>query len=171
MSDVGEDALALLLLPSRLEDFVLAPHARQLLAIPRVVALEPSHVRTPRFMRDAAGLRQARRLRFPGLPRLAVLYHPAQYPLARGLLTQYQELELWYLPPERGTLEGPGADETRELLEFDELAREKATETLELGEDNEVQDKPLRERLQELEVISARAFIPVVAGSRWSRRR
>jgi hypothetical protein len=169
MSVTGDDSLALLLLPSRLEEFELEAHARGLLSIPRVVALEPSRVSTPRFMRDAAGLRQARRLRFPGVPRVAVLYHPAQYPLARGLLTRYDEIELWYVPPQRESLQVADQVESRELLEFDQLASEKATRVLEVGESNEVDDVPLRQRLVELEVISPRAFIPDTR-SRWSRR-
>jgi hypothetical protein len=169
MSVTGEESLALLLLPSGLEDFELQAHARGLLAIPRVLALEPSRVRTPRFMRDAAGLRQARRLRFPGTPRLAVLYHPRQYPLARGLLTHYDGLDLWYVAPQREALEVPDQVEGRELEEFDQLAREKATTVLAIGEGNEVDDTPLRARLRELEVISPRAFIPDTR-SRWSRR-
>src|SRR5689334_17386474 len=132
MSAVGDDSLGLLLLPSRLEDFELQAHARALLEIPRVIALEPSRVPTPRFLRDAAGLRQARRLRFPGLPRMAVLYHPTQYPLARGLLTHYDDLELWYIPPQREALQVADEQESRELLEFDELARDKATRILEV---------------------------------------
>lgn len=170
MSSLGEDSLGLLLLPSRLEDFEREAHARGLLSIPRVIALEPSRVRTPRLLRDAAGLRQARRLRLPGRPRLAVLYHPAQYPLARGLLTQYPDLELWYIPPAAEGLQGHDEVETRELGEFDDLARGKATEILAVVEGEPVRDAPLRERLRELEVISPRAFIPGPTGSRWSRR-
>ena len=80
-----DEPLGLLLLPSALENFELAEHARGLLQIPRVVALEPGRVRTPSFIRDAAAVRQAKRLKLPGVPRLVVLYHPIQYPLARAL--------------------------------------------------------------------------------------
>lgn len=169
-----EDALAALLLPSRLEEFARQAHARDLLSIPRVVALEPGRLRPPRFMRDAACLRQARRLRLPGQLRLALLYDPAQYPLARGLLAYHQQLELWYAPPAgetpRPTPQSEAAElrEGEELREFDQLAREHAVGLLEAAADGSLDDMPLRLRLQELEVISPRAF---VAGARTRERR
>jgi hypothetical protein len=151
----ADDPLAVLLLPGRLEGLALEAHARDLLSIPRVVALEPSRVRPGRSRRDAVSLRQARRLRFPGRPRLLVLYHPAQYPLARALCACHEDLELWYIPPGRTALET--AD--RELLTFDEMARERATQVL-TATDGGVGSAPLRERLRELDVINPHAFIP-----------
>lgn len=169
-----EDALAALLLPSRLEEFSREAHARDLLSIPRVVALEPGRLRPPRLMRDAAGLRQARRLRLPGQLRLALLYDPAQYPLARGLLAYHQQLELWYAPSPadgpRPAAQSEAAElrEVQELREFDQLAREHAVGLLETAADGSLDDMPLRLRLEELEVISPRAF---VAGARARQRR
>ena len=160
------DPLAVLLLPGRLEGLALEAHARDLLSIPRVVALEPSRVRPPRFLRDALSLRQARRLRFPGRPRLLLLYHPAQYPLARALCACYENLELWYMPPGRTALETADQAQARELLVFDELARERATQVLTAAEGG-VDSAPLRARLRELDVINPHAFIP---GS-WPRPR
>ena len=109
MPEPTEDSLAVLLLPGKLEGFELEAHARDLLSIPRVIALEPSRFRTPRFLRNAVGMRQARRLPFPGRPRMIVLYHPAQYPLARALLAHDEELELWYVssPTTRACLTPP----------------------------------------------------------------
>lgn len=78
------EPLAVLLLPRRVEEFELAAHAQDLLAIPRVVALEPSRARTRRLRRNTITALQARRLRFPGRPRVFVLYEPEQYPLARA---------------------------------------------------------------------------------------
>jgi hypothetical protein len=167
MPEPADDSLAVLLLPSKLEGFELEAHARDLLSIPRVIALEPSRVRTPRFLRNALGMRQGRRLRFPGRPRLVVLYHPAQYPLARALLAHDEDLELWYIPPGREAGLVTGGADARELLEFDELARTNATQTLPVIGRAEVHDMPLRHRLRELEVINPRAFVP---GER-SRRR
>lgn len=155
-----DDSLAVLLLPGKLEGLVLEGHARDLLSIPRVVALEPSRVRPPRFLRDATSLRQARRLRFPGRLRLLVLYHPAQYPLARALCACHEDLELWYVPPGREALEAADKAHTRELLAFDELARERARQVLTATEGGGVDDAPLRAHLRELDVISPRAFIP-----------
>jgi hypothetical protein len=163
-----DDSLAVLLLPGKLEGLVLEGHARDLLSIPRVVALEPSRVRPPRFLRDATSLRQARRLRFPGRLRLLVLYHPAQYPLARALCAYHEDLDLWYVPPGREALEAADEAHTRELLAFDELARERARQVLTATEGGVVDDAPLRARLRELDVISPRAFIP---RSRPRRRR
>src|SRR5450756_2957141 len=116
MTGPADDVLAVLLLPGRLEGLEREDHARGLLSIPRVVALEPSRMRPPGFLRDAICQRQARRLRFPGRLRLLVLYHPAQYPLARALRAHHQDVELWYLPPERETMETADEARTRELL-------------------------------------------------------
>jgi hypothetical protein len=154
-----EDPLAVLLLPGRLEGLALEAHARDLLSIPRVVALEPSRVRPPRFLRDAISLRQARRLRFPGRPRLLLLYHPAQYPLARALCACHQALELWYMPPGRAALETADQAHARELLVFDELARERARQVVTATEGG-VDTAPLRARLRELDVINPHVFIP-----------
>jgi hypothetical protein len=155
----ADDPLAVLLLPGRLEGLALEAHARDLLSIPRVVALEPSRVRPPRFLRDAVSVRQARRLRFPGRPRLLLLYHPAQYPLARALCACHENLELWYISPGRRALETADQAHARELLVFDELARERARQVLTAAEGG-VDAAPLRARLRELDVINPRAFIP-----------
>jgi len=154
------DSLAILLLPGKLEGIALEAHARDLLSIPRVIALEPSRIRPPRFLRDSVSLRQARRLRFPGQPRLLLLYHPAQYPLARALCARYEDLELWYLPPP-GRQDRPAADQAhvREAA-LGVLARERARLVLPVTEAGVVDDAPLRERLRELDVINPRAFLP-----------
>ncbi len=165
MTEPADDVLAVLLLPGRLEGFAREQHARGLLSIPRVVALEASRLRPPGFLRDTVCQRQARRLRFPGRLRLLVLYHPAQYPLARALCARYQDLELWYVPPEPEA--GPTAD--GKLADLDAMARERATQVLGAGE-RPVDDALLRERLSELGVINPHAFLPG-ARSRWPRSR
>ncbi len=154
-----DEPLAALLLPGELEGFELEAHARGLLAIPRVIALEASRVRTPRFIRDAAAVRQAARLRFPGSVRVLILYHPAQYPLARALCGRYEEAELWYVRPDSASA---GAEDrgVGELAAFDELARQRARCTLAVLPDAGVQDETLRLRLRELGVISPYAFVP-----------
>ena len=150
------EPLGVLLLPSALEEFELRDHARDLLAIPRVIALEPPRVRIPGFLRDSAGVRTATRLRFPGQPRLLVLYDPAQYPLARALGARYGDAELWYI---RRTGEpGQGGDEDR--VQSDALARERAAHTVEVTRGQEVAAAPLRARLRELGVIDPHAFLP-----------
>ena len=162
MREPATDSLAVLLLPGKLEGIALEAHARDLLSIPRVIALEPSRVRPPRFLRDSISLRQARRLRLPGQPRLLLLYHPAQYPLARALCARYEDLELWYISP--GRQDQPdqpaaGQPDPREAA-LDVLARERATQVLPVTEAGSVDDAPLRERLRELDVINPRAFLP-----------
>ena len=98
-----------------------------------------------------------------------MLYHPAAYPLARALCARYPDLELWYIPPERETVQGAREADTRELLAFDEIARERATQVLVTSE-HHVDDGSLRLRLRELGVISPRAFLPGTR-SQWRRSR
>jgi len=165
-----EEPLGLLLLPRRLEEFELAEHARSLLAIPRVVALEPGRLHAPRALRDAIAVRQGRRLRLPGIPRLAVLYHPRQYPLARVILARWTEVELWYLRPDRDGLAHERAYTREELLDLDELALARAARAVRAWDRKELDagTASLRERLLELGIISPRAFLP---GARSQRRR
>lgn len=157
-----DEPLGLLLLPRRLEQFELQEHARALLQIPRVVALEPGRLPTPSFLRNAAPMRTARRLKLPGLPRLLVLYHPMQYPLARALCTRYERAEFWYLRPDRASLRDQAGYMREELLELDELAADRATRTVLLGTEEVLaaQTASLRDRLVELGVISHRPFVP-----------
>ena len=161
MPEPVEESLAVLLLPGKLEGFALEAHARDLLSIPRVIALEPSRVPTPGFLRNALSMRQARRLPFPGRPRLVVLYHPAQYPLARAMLAHDEQLELWYLPVVDDASLADSA-----LRELDELARTHATRIVPVQAGAEVEDGPLRERMRDLDVINPRAFIPVARSRR-----
>jgi hypothetical protein len=167
VGSTDEEPLAVLLLPGRLEDIALEAHARDLLSIPRVVALEPPRVRLPRFLRGAGSARQAGRLRFPGRVRLLVLYHPAQYPLARRLIAHYDGVELWYIAPGREELK---AADDRDLQSFNALARERATQVLAVTETGGVDDAALRERLRELGVISPYAFVPRVPSRRRTSR-
>ena len=150
-----KEPLALLLLPAAVEDFELSEHARRLLAIPRVVALEPSRFRAPRWLRDTIPARQVRRLRLPGEPRVIVLYDPSQYPLARGLCARYAAAELWYL-------RAGGAPEGDELTDLDRLAQQRAVETMTIGSPRALDEaeQGFRRRLVELEVISHRPFVP-----------
>ncbi|MGZ4170816.1 MAG: hypothetical protein ACXVR1_07460 [Solirubrobacteraceae bacterium] len=157
---VEHESMAILLLPGPLDGFEREDHARSLLSIPRVVALEASRRRVPSWLRNAAPMRQARRLRLPGELRMIVLYHPAQYPLARALRDHHDAAELWYLPPHRSDVSGHDAEETRELLVADSLARDRSTRTLTETPGGDSYDDPLRLRLRELDVINARAFMP-----------
>jgi hypothetical protein len=153
------EPLAVLLLPAKLEEFELVEHARRLLEIPRVIALEPGRFRTPGWLRDHAPVRQVKRLRFPGLPRVVVLYHPRQYPLARALLARYEESELWYLR----------IDGAAELPEIDDLVQARSQEVHQIQEPEGLSaaEEALRLRLHELGIISQRPFVP---GARIDRR-
>jgi hypothetical protein len=92
--------LCLLLLPSRLEEFVLRAHAEDLLEGPGVVALDPPRLggsgHMPAWLADGLAGGAARRLRLPGLPRVLVIFHPLQYAVARGLIAVHEGAELWY---------------------------------------------------------------------------
>jgi hypothetical protein len=169
MPATDQESMAILLLPGALEGFEREDHARSLLSIPRVVALEASRRRPPSWLRSAAPLRQARRLRLPGRLRMVILYHPAQYPLARALCGQHDQAELWYLPPYRSDVSGRNAEETQELLVSDSLARDRSARTLTETPGGDSYEDPLRLRLRELDVVNARAFVPEVRFS--SRRR
>jgi hypothetical protein len=139
----------------------LAAHARDLLDIPRVVALEPPRVRGSRLARsDAMVIRQARRLRFPGKPRVLVLFHPRQYRLARGLSARH-EAEIWYVTG--GPLEPLEVDgEEEDLRLFDERAREVAAGIVvaTASQSPQMDNQLLRSRLVELEIISPKVFVP-----------
>jgi len=148
------EPLGVLLLPCELEEFELAEHARGLLAIDRVVAIEPPRRGTPRWLRDMLPARQAKRLRFPGDPRVLVLYHPSQYPLARALVARYTESELWYIGLDREQISELPGYEPDELMQLDQLARGRARQTISPGDD------ALRYRLRELEIISPRPWVP-----------
>jgi len=94
--------ICVLLLPRELESFILREQAQDLLSAPGVVAVEPARIpygaylRLPASVADGVAATQARRLRLPGIPRAIVIFHPLQYPLARSLLAQHPDAELWY---------------------------------------------------------------------------
>ena len=141
--------LLVLLLSERLEAFEHRALAEDLLEADGVIAVDPprtsyrSLARIPDAFGVSIAAKQARRLRrrLRGEPRAIVIFHPAQYPLARALLTQLPECELWYgrvSRPEADAPEGAVRDRLHELhvmaaeraaLTFvfdDELGREEA---------------------------------------------
>ncbi len=101
---VADAPLCVLLLPRTLEEFILADQARDLLRAPNVVAVEPARLpygafgRLPAAVGDAIAITQARRLSrgLSGTPRVVVIFHPLQYPLARALVARNAGAELWY---------------------------------------------------------------------------
>jgi hypothetical protein len=150
--------LCLLLLPAKLEPGVpgwsapLRQRAEDLLGAPGVVAVEPAAVgygatsRLPGVLRERISAGQARRLALPGHPRVIVVFDAAQYPLARALLAEHPEAELWY--------GGSGAGDLHEAA----LARAAlrfggdADPTVDVRERN----RPLWERMEALGVESGR---------------
>jgi hypothetical protein len=94
--------ICVLLLPRELESFILRDQAQDLMEAPGVVAVEPARVpygaylRLPASVGDGLAAAQARRLRLPGVPRAIIIFHPLQYPLARGLIAEHPDAELWY---------------------------------------------------------------------------
>ncbi len=101
----GGPSLCVLLLPAPLERFILRDQAEDLLRAPRVVALEPGRVpygayaRVPRAVAARlARLEARRRLRAlrGGTPRVVVIFHALQEPVARAMVDAVPGCELWY---------------------------------------------------------------------------
>jgi hypothetical protein len=126
----GEEppGLCVLLLPRQLESFILRDQAEDLLAAPGVVAVEPARIpygaylRLPASIGDGLAATQARRLRLPGVPRAIVIFHPLQYPLARGLIARHPDAELWYWRWDRYEVAYDASPRRRERLEELHLA-------------------------------------------------
>src|SRR3954466_7830896 len=120
--------ICVLLLPRDLEAFILRDQAEDLLTAPGVVAVEPARVpygaylRLPASVADGIAATQARRLRLPGIPRVIVIFHPLQYPLARGLIAQHPDAELWYWRWDRYEVAYDATARQRERLEELHLA-------------------------------------------------
>jgi hypothetical protein len=141
--------LLVLLLPAPLEDFERRDLAEELLQTPGVVAVDPPRASYQRLARvpDAVGVaiaaKQAKRLRrrLPGTPAAVAIFDAAQYPLARGLLAQLREAELWY-----GSTADP--EPHPRLAELHLMARERAVVVFDPHRDAD----PLWERLATLEL-------------------
>jgi glycosyltransferase involved in cell wall biosynthesis len=127
-TDEEPPPIAVLLLPRELESFILRDQGEDLLTAPGVVAVEPARVpygaylRLPASVADGLAATQARRLRLPGVPRAIVIFHPLQYPLARGLIAQHRDAELWYWRWDRYEVAYDATPRQRERLEELHLA-------------------------------------------------
>jgi hypothetical protein len=141
-----------LLLPARLESSPVRDRAEDLLAAPGAVAVEPAAVgygatgRLPGLVRERIAAGQARRMALPGRPRALVVFDPAQYPLARALLAEHPEAELWYGGRGPGDLHEAAA--ARAALRFGEEGAGDAS----VRERN----RPLWERMEALGIESGR---------------
>src|SRR3954452_19121518 len=120
--------ICVLLLPRDLESFILRDQAEDLLTAPGVVAVEPARIpygaylRMPAAVADGLAATQARRLKLPGIPRVIVIFHPLQYPLARGLIALHPDAELWYWRSERSEIANHAGARRRARLEDLHLA-------------------------------------------------
>jgi hypothetical protein len=129
--------LLVLLLPERLEAFEPRELTDDLMQADGVVAVDPPRTsyRVLARIPDAFGVsiasKQARRLRkrLRGEPKAVAIFHPAQYPLARGLLTQLPGCELWYGRVSRPEADAPEGPVRRRLEELHVMAAERATMT------------------------------------------
>jgi hypothetical protein len=104
----AERALCVLLLPAPLRRFILRDQAEDLLRAPGVVAVGPGRVpygaygRLPAPVADRLAAVQARRLlaalrrRGDGTPRVVVIFHALQEPVARAIVDAVPGCELWY---------------------------------------------------------------------------
>jgi hypothetical protein len=152
---VPDRALCVLLLPGKLDEAgsasPLRERAEDLLGAPGTVAVEPAAVgygatsRLPALLRERIAAGQARRMALPGQPRALVVFDAAQYPLARALLAEHPDAELWY----GGSGSGP----------LHEAAAARAT--LRFGGDAQAgpareRNRPLWERMEALGVESGR---------------
>jgi hypothetical protein len=101
----GDPPLLLLLLPAPLEQFDLGERARELLAAPGAIAVEPARISygvlsaLPPALAYGIARRQAKRMQLPGAPAAIAVFDPHQVPLAVALAQRYAGAELWQLGP------------------------------------------------------------------------
>jgi hypothetical protein len=138
--DAAENPLLVLLLPRELESFILRDQAEDLLRAQGVVAVDPPRMpygvygRFPPGIGDGLGTRAARRLvkalRRRGRPAAVAIFHPLQYPVARGILADVPGCELWYGRWDRYEHAYDASPKMRERLEeLHELAAERSSLT------------------------------------------
>jgi hypothetical protein len=99
-----DGALCVLLLPASLPRFILRDQAEDLLRSPGVVAVAPGRVpygaygRLPEAAADRVAAEHARQVlrTLGGPPRVVVIFHALQEPVARAILDATPGCELWY---------------------------------------------------------------------------
>jgi hypothetical protein len=138
-----------LLLPAKLEASPQRERIEALLEAPGAVAVEPAAIgygatTSLPGLRDRIAAGQARRMRLPGRPRAIVVFDERQYPLARALLAENPEAELWY--------SGQGGGELHEAASARAALRFEAATDAPPREQN----RPLHERMEALGIESGR---------------
>ena len=115
--------IALLLVPRTVERFILYDQGQDLLRAPGVVAVEAPKLpygalgRLPRWLGDALAAAQAARLKPPGRPVAAMMFHPFQWPFARALVARWPDCQLWYGLFDRTPAAPDAGSRTRARLE------------------------------------------------------
>jgi hypothetical protein len=138
--------LAVLLLPAKLEQSPQRERIEALLQSPGAIAVEPPAIGYGTgFLRQGMAAGQARRMRLPGQPRAIVVFDERQYPLARALLAEHPEAELWYAGQTGGDLHV--AAQERAALLFGAASAETPVRE---------QNRPLYERMESLGIESGR---------------
>lgn len=128
------EPIALLLVPRRVEGFILHDQGQDLLCSPGVVAVEAPRVphgvvaRVPGPAAGAVAAAQASRLKVPGEPAVALMFHPFQLPFADAVLRRWPGCELWYgLFDRTPVAPDAGARTRRRLARLHEQAAERAS--------------------------------------------
>jgi hypothetical protein len=158
--------LAVLLLPEVLEHFALRERAQDLLEAPGIVAVDPARIsyralaRLPDPVVSGLAAGQARRMNLPGIPRVVVIFHPLQYPVARAIIAQHPDAKLWYAEPPVHLDTEPPPRLARRIAELDHMASLRAQfrfDSLEEpGSTARERNQVLWERLEALGVESGR---------------
>jgi hypothetical protein len=149
--EVPDRRLLVLLLPAKRDAAGVRERVEDLLRAPGAVAVEPAAigygatVRLPGLMRERIAAGQARRMALPGHPRAVMVFDAAQYPLARALLAEHGEAELWYAG-QGGSGDEHEAAAARAALRFGGEPEAAARE----------RNRPLYERMERLGVESGR---------------
>ncbi|MEA2281600.1 MAG: hypothetical protein QOK21_2207 [Solirubrobacteraceae bacterium] len=159
--------LGIMLLPQPLEEFWLRERAEDLLTAPAVYAADPARIsyralgRLPDTLMTGLAAGQARRMRFPGVPRAILVFHPLQYPLARSMIADNPDAQLWYADwsPDVESPHRPRVQ--RRIADFDTMAAMRADWRFDAsapagGVSARECNRELWERLEDLGVESGR---------------
>jgi hypothetical protein len=156
-----------LLLPQRLERFRLEAEARELLAEPGAVAVDPGRLplaRLPAALAAGLALGQAKRMRLPGPVAAVAIVHPLQFYLAGALLGRHPDGELWYGEPDLEA-EMAAANERRRAR-IEELHAAAAVRAgLRFSAEHDLELPLLRARMLELGIPAAVSAPPSARGA------